>query len=270
MPPGTSGLTAPSARTLASHEVEDAAELAVGIAAAGFEFDLGLRRHLLRVAGVRLGSAVASSDKAYGDVAQLPYVETMPMNGQNPYDVSKSCADLLARAYASSYGVLAVVGRYGNVSGPGDLDYSRLIPGTIRRLHNDEAPLVKKPVDGEFARDYLYIEDAVDSYLAMSDGLDAGVAVGQAYNFAMGVPRSPLHIVNELRRLMGKEYLAPNIVEPRHDEILHQHISIDKAREQLGWSPRWSFADGLIESVGWYTRHLADDLAALDRLAGGI
>ena len=213
---------------------------------------------------------VASSDKAYGEAAQLPYVETMAMNGRNPYDVSKSCADLLARAYAGSYGLPAAVGRYGNVFGPGDLDYSRLIPGTIRRLHNDEAPLVKKPADGEFARDYLYIEDAVDSYLAMSDGLDARVAVGQAYNFAMGVPRSPLHVVNELRRLMGKEHLAPHIVEPRHGEILHQHISIDKARRQLGWAPKWSLADGLIESVGWYSRHLAGGVAGFDRLASGI
>lgn len=200
--------------------------------------------------------AVASSDKAYGPVDTLPYTEDMPMNGQNPYDVSKSCTDLIARSYWHTYQLPVAVGRYANIFGPGDLNYSRLIPGSIRRMTNGEPAVIRRPVTGEFRRDFLYIDDAVNSYLAMSDGLDNGAARGHAYNFAMGVSYTPHDIVTELRHLMGTQHLKPQIADQLVGEIPQQHVAIDKAARELGWKPEWTLPEGLSASVDWYTHHL--------------
>ena len=226
-----------------------------------FEANIRGTYHVLEACRRAAGSVkrvlVASSDKAYGDGARLPYDESMAMNGLNPYDVSKSCADLLARSYHASYGVPVAVGRYGNTFGPGDRNFSRLIPGTVRRLLAGQSPVIKRPGGQDFSRDFLYIEDSVESYFAMAAGIDRGVAGGEAYNFAMGVSYSPTRIVEQLQRLMGAEHLVPQVIEPPHEEILHQQVSNTKARDRLGWAPRWTMEDGLAATVAWYTDLLA-------------
>jgi CDP-glucose 4,6-dehydratase len=197
---------------------------------------------------------VASSDKAYGD-APLPYTENMPMAGQAPYDVSKSCADLIARAYASSYRTPVAVGRFGNIFGPGDLHWSRLIPGTIRRLLLGQRPVVRQPLHGEFRRDFLYVDDAVEAYLAMARGLETGVALGEAFNFAMGSTWTPLEIVRELQQLTGNN-AEPELLPQDPGEILHQHVDSSKARGLLGWSPQRTLTEALQETINWYQDHL--------------
>jgi CDP-glucose 4,6-dehydratase len=200
---------------------------------------------------------VASSDKAYGDVPQLPYTEDMPMAGKHPYDVSKSCADLISRCYHISFGLPVAVGRFGNIFGPGDLNYSRLVPGTIRRLLGGERPVVRVAAAGEFSRDFLYVADAVDAYLAMCDGLDSGVAAGEAFNFSLGCSLSPLWVVQEIQRLMDRQDLEPEFELQGRGEVVQQQIANDKAVHLLGWIPKRVLVDGLLETIAWYYERLA-------------
>jgi CDP-glucose 4,6-dehydratase len=199
---------------------------------------------------------VASSDKAYGDSPVLPYTEDLPLRGRHPYDVSKSCADLIAHAYAHSYGLPVTIGRFGNIYGGGDLNWSRLIPNTLRRLLAGEPPLVRVPARGDFMRDFLYVRDAVGAYMAMFHGLDAGVARGQAFNFAMGGSWTVLQVVRMLQRLLLREDLEPHVIPAAHGEIFHQQVSAQKARRLLGWAPRYSLEEGLEETVAWYRQYL--------------
>jgi CDP-glucose 4,6-dehydratase len=196
---------------------------------------------------------VASSDKVYGDSPALPYTERMPLLGINPYDVSKVCEDLLAQSFYHSYGLPVIIGRFGNIYGGGDLAWSRLIPGTIRRLLNEEAPVVRVPKEGgSFKRDFLYVKDLVGAYLAMFWGLDHPQTHGQAFNFALGGSWTVLEIVQKLQALLGREHIEPQIVLKEHTEILSQHMSFNKAQQMLHWLPRYSLEQGLQETVAWY------------------
>jgi CDP-glucose 4,6-dehydratase len=210
------------------------------------------REHAARVKAV----VIASSDKAYGDNPSLPYTEDMPLRGRNPYDVSKSCADMLAHAYSHSYGLPVVVGRFGNIFGAGDVNWSRLIPGTIRRLLSGERPIVRVPREGEFKRDFIYIKDVVASYEAMLAGLADPKNHGHAFNFAMSGSWTVTAVVKTIQRTLHREDVDPVIVPQQHGEILHQHVSIEKAQRVLGWSPCYSLLDGLREALPWYRRTL--------------
>lgn len=205
---------------------------------------------------------VASSDKAYGDSPVLPYTEDLPLQGRHPYDVSKSCADLISLAYHQSYGLPVAIGRFGNIYGGGDLNWSRLIPNTLRRLMNGQPPLVRVPPNGSFRRDFLYVRDTVGAYLSMFHGLAHPEVHGQAFNFAMGGSWTVREIVRTLQALLGREDLEPDLVPQQHGEVLHQHVSADKARRLLGWAPRYSLEEGLRETVAWYRQYLASDLPA--------
>lgn len=237
----------------------------------GFETNIRGTYHVLeacrRNADTVRSVVVASSDKAYGDSPILPYTEDMPLAGRNPYDCSKSCADLLAKSYHHSFGLPVAVGRFGNIYGGGDLNFSRLIPGNIRRIRANESPFIKVPVQGEFMRDFLYVEDAVDSYLAMAAALDRPEVGGEAFNFALGEHFTPTQVVRELQKLMSKTDLPLNIVRQDHSEIFHQHVSADKARRVLGWKPQHTFSQGLQKTLDWYLDYLAnsDDTATTRR-----
>jgi CDP-glucose 4,6-dehydratase len=195
---------------------------------------------------------VASSDKAYGDQEQLPYDESTPLAGRHPYDVSKSCADLIAQSYAHTYRLPVVITRCGNLYGPGDLNWNRLVPGTIRSVLHGERPVIRS--DGTYVRDYFYVEDGVGSYLTLAEALAGDRSLGgHAFNFSNEQPMTVLDLTRSLLRLMGSA-LEPDVQGAASNEIVHQYLSAKKARERLRWSPKFTLAAGLSETIEWYRR----------------
>jgi len=193
---------------------------------------------------------VASSDKAYGEHEQLPYREDTPLQGRFPYDASKSCADLISLSYFHSYRTPVAVTRCGNLWGPGDLNFNRLVPGTIRSALAGESPIIRS--DGSFRRDYFYVRDAVDAYLTLADHMVDGRFSGEAFNFGNEQPYTVLQVVELILRTMGRTDLKPTILNEASGEILNQYLDCAKAREQLGWRPQYTFEAGLKETVKWY------------------
>jgi CDP-glucose 4,6-dehydratase len=199
---------------------------------------------------------VASSDKAYGAGDTLPYSERAPLRGSHPYDVSKSCADLLAGAYWTSYRLPVCITRCGNLFGGGDLNFSRLVPGTIRSAWLDEAPIIRS--DGTLVRDYFYVKDAVDAYLMLAEQMvDAG-CLGEAFNFSQEQPLSAMELVRLVLRLMGKCHLEPVVVNQAVGEIRNQYLTAAKAQRLLGWEPVWPLEAGLRETIHWYEEYFRD------------
>lgn len=193
---------------------------------------------------------VASSDKAYGSQTTLPYTEDMQLLGRYPYDVSKACADLITFSYAHTYGVPAAVTRCGNLYGGGDLNFNRLIPGTIRSVLQGERPIIRS--DGTFVRDYFYVRDAVDAYLTLAEQMPAEHLLGEAFNFGTESPVSVLDIVDVILRLVGQTQLAPKIMDQANHEIQTQYLDCSKARQHLNWYPKYSLEDALQETIAWY------------------
>ena len=197
---------------------------------------------------------VASSDKAYGSHDKLPYTEDAPLVGRFPYDVSKSCADLICTSYFHTYRLPIAITRCGNLYGAGDLNWNRLIPGTIRSLARGERPLVRS--DGSFVRDYFYVRDAVEAYLALAERLGEPRFHGEAFNFGTEEPKSVLEIVALLREAMGRKDLEPVIQNEASHEIPRQFLDCTKARAWLDWHPRRTLAQGLAETIPWYLANL--------------
>ena len=197
---------------------------------------------------------VASSDKAYGDAPTLPYTEEMPVNGRHPYDVSKSCTDLLAMTYAHTYGMPVAIARCGNIYGAGDLNWSRIVPGTIRSLWRGERPIIRS--NGLFTRDYIYVEDVADGYLVLgARAAEEGIR-GEAFNFSPESRVTVIEIARLIQRLFGREDLEPRILDQAKAEIKDQYLDSRKARARLGWAPTWSLETGLTETIAWYRRFL--------------
>ena len=197
---------------------------------------------------------VASSDKAYGDVPALPYTEDMPLNGRHPYDVSKSCTDLLAMTYAHTYGMPVSIARCGNIYGGGDLNWSRIVPGTIRSLLLGERPIIRS--DGRFIRDYIYVEDVVNAYLALGVAADRADVRGQAFNFSPETQVQVIEIVREIQRVIGRTDLEPVILDQVRAEIRDQYLDASKARRVLQWKPAFTLEQGLAATVAWYRAFL--------------
>lgn len=207
-----------------------------------------------RLAPLVRAFVVASSDKAYGDSPVLPYTEDMPLNGRHPYDVSKSCTDLLAQTYAHTYALPVTIARCGNIYGGGDLNWSRIVPGTIRSLLAGERPVLRS--DGGPIRDYIYVRDVVDAYLGLAEATpNAGIG-GEAFNFSPQSRASVMEIVDAIGRVMGVEP-NPLVLATAEMEIRDQTLDASKARERLAWTARWSLDDGLRETVAWYRSYLA-------------
>jgi CDP-glucose 4,6-dehydratase len=200
---------------------------------------------------------VASSDKAYGDQNELPYSETTPLQGQHPYDVSKSCADLLAHTYAISYGLPVVITRCGNYYGGGDLNWNRIVPGTIRSVLRGENPAIRS--DGKYVRDYFYVEDGAAAYMLLAEQLaDHPELKGEAFNFSNEIQMTVSGVVKHILQLMGSN-LQPDIQNQVSNEILHQYLSATKARTMLGWSPLFTLDEGLKITIEWYRAFLGDN-----------
>jgi CDP-glucose 4,6-dehydratase len=196
---------------------------------------------------------VASSDKAYGDQVKLPYDERTSLEGRHPYDVSKSCADLICRAYYETYELPVCVTRCGNFYGGGDLNFNRIIPGTIRSVLNNERPTIRS--DGTLLRDYFYIKDGAEAYLLLAKSMDDKTIHGEAFNFSTEQPLSVVDIVKKILKVMESE-LEPMIMNKATNEIKDQYLSAQKARDLLNWSPLYTLDEGLKETVAWYEAFL--------------
>jgi CDP-glucose 4,6-dehydratase len=199
---------------------------------------------------------VASSDKAYGPSAVLPYTEEHPLAARTPYEASKACADMLAQTYQTTYGLPAAITRCGNLFGPGDQNFSRIIPATIRAVLRDERPVIRS--DGLTVRDYLYVVDGAEAYLLVAERLlsDPTGVVGEAFNFSLEQPLTVLEVVATVLRLMGST-LTPEVLGAPTYDIPRQYLSSAKARDRLGWRPRVGFESGLVETIDWYRSALA-------------
>lgn len=199
---------------------------------------------------------VASSDKAYGDHEHLPYNEDHGLIGRHPYDVSKSCTDLIATSYHHTYGMPIVISRCGNVYGGGDLNWSRIVPGTIRSLFQRERPVLRS--DGSMIRDYFYVEDAVAAYLALAEQINHPGVAGGAFNFSTELPVTVNQIVAAIQDAMGAHDRPPIILNNAKAEIKAQALSAAKARKVLGWSARYDLQSGLRATIDWYRTYLQE------------
>jgi CDP-glucose 4,6-dehydratase len=252
-------------RTLGEYEVEVvfhlAAQTIVGIAnrnpmstfSANIEGTWNLLeacRRSPKVASI----VVASSDKAYGAQEHLPYNETMPLQGRHPYDVSKSCADLISQAYAESYKLPVAITRCGNFYGGGDLNWNRVVPGTIRSIMRGERPIIRS--DGKFVRDYFYIEDGAAAYMLLAERLASdSKLIGQAFNFSNESQISVLEMVDLILHKMNCS-LRPEVLNQASNEIRHQFLSAERARTVLDWKPQFTLESGLDRTLAWYQKFL--------------
>jgi len=199
---------------------------------------------------------IASSDKAYGTQAQLPYLESMPLQGRYPYEVSKSCTDLIAQSYFYSYGLPVAIARCGNIYGGGDINWSRIVPGTVRSLLLGQRPQIRS--DGQFVRDYIYVKDVARAYMCLAEELDDASIQGEAFNFSDESPMTVLELVDEICSLMHSGQLEPEILNTASGEIKSQYLSAEKARKTLGWKPAYSRQAGLSETIAWYRQFFGE------------
>jgi CDP-glucose 4,6-dehydratase len=261
-------------RALAEYEIHTvfhlAAQTIVGVAnrspLSTFEANIKGTWSLLEAArrcGYRPHVVVASSDKAYGDQLQLPYTEDAPLQGRHPYDASKSCADILALTYHRTYDLPVCVTRCGNFYGGGDLNWNRIVPGTIRAALRGQRPVIRS--DGTFVRDYFYVKDGAAAYLHLAECMARQPkVVGQAFNFSNEIQVTVLELVSRILRQM-RSPLQPEVRGEASNEIKHQYLSAAKARQMLGWSPHYTLDVALQETIAWYREYFASLPANLTR-----
>ncbi len=206
-----------------------------------------------RLAGLVECVVVASSDKAYGAQPQLPYTEEMSLLASHPYDVSKACVDLLAHSYAESYDLPVTIARCGNIYGGADLNWSRIVPGTIRSILRGERPVIRS--DGTYVRDYVYVRDAVSAYLCLADAMERPELRGEAFNFSTEQPLTVREIVDCISSAMQSD-LEPEVLDRAQGELRDQSLSAAKARKLLDWSSEWDLERGIGETVAWYRDYL--------------
>jgi CDP-glucose 4,6-dehydratase len=260
-------------RTLGEYEIDTvfhlAAQTIVGIAnrnpLSTFESNIKGTWSLLeacrRSPAVR-AIVVASSDKAYGDQKDLPYTEESRLEGRHPYDVSKSCADLIAQTYAASFDLPVAVTRCGNFYGGGDLNWSRIVPGTIRSILRGERPVIRS--DGRYIRDYFYVEDGAAAYMLVADALRAEKAIrGLAFNFSNELQMTVRELVDRILERM-RSSLAPEILNNANNEIRHQYLSAERARTILGWHALFTLEEGLDRTIVWYRDFFSEADMAVD------
>jgi CDP-glucose 4,6-dehydratase len=197
---------------------------------------------------------LASSDKAYGDQKVLPYTEDMPLQGKHPYDVSKSCGDLIAQSYAHTFGLPLAITRCGNFYGGGDLNWNRVVPGTIRSVIRGERPVIRS--DGKYVRDYFYVEDGAEAYILLAERLIRDSKLhGAAFNFSNEAQITVLDLVNLILGKMDSK-LKPEIQNQATNEIRHQSLSAERARRELNWKPMFTLDEGLEKTIAWYREAL--------------
>jgi CDP-glucose 4,6-dehydratase len=250
-------------RTINEYEIDTvfhlAAQTIVGVAnrepLATFEANIKGTWNILeacRRVGCTSRIVVASSDKAYGDQEVLPYDENTPLQGEHPYDVSKSCADLISHTYYKSYNLPVCITRCGNFYGGGDLNFNRIVPDTIRSALQDKPVTIRS--DGSYIRDYFYVKDGVLAYLHLAEQMDRKEIWGEAFNFSNELQITVLELVQNILSIIGKTHLVPVILNQANNEIKHQYLSAEKARQLLGWRSHYSLEQGLKETIDWYEK----------------
>lgn len=259
------------ARLIAEYEVETifhlGAQTIVGTAArhplSTFESNIRGTYNLLEAARqskLIRRVIVASTDKSYGDHGDTPYTEDMPSNAVAPYDVSKACADMISLSYYKFYGLPVVTTRFGNLYGGGDLNWNRIVPGTIRAALRGERPIIRS--DGKYVRDYIYVQDAVAAYARLAERAADPDVVGRPYNFSDELPRTVIEIAKATLSAAGRPELELVIENRATDEIPKQTLSAKRVKEAIGWQARYTLEEGLQETVAWYRNYFQD--------AGGI
>ncbi len=254
-------------RILAEYEINTifhlAAQTIVGIANRSplSTFETNIRGTWLLLEAARRNPTVqsvvvASSEKAYGESNALPYQEEHSLHGLHPYDVSKSCVDLIAQTYARTYGLPVTITRCSNLYGGGDLNWNRLLPGTIRSVLRGKRPVIRS--DGTFKRDYMYVEDAVRAYMMLAERASEEGICGQPFNFGLGQPASALEVVETIIAVSAFPHLQPVILNEVQHEIQDEYLCADKAHEILRWEPQYSLATGLTKTMAWYRDFLQD------------
>jgi CDP-glucose 4,6-dehydratase len=253
-------------RVIMDHHIDTvfhlAAQTAVGIAnrnpVSTFETNIAGTWNILeacRLSPLVKSIVVASSDKAYGRQPILPYTEDMPLDGRHPYDASKSCADILAQTYAATYSLPVAITRCGNFYGGGDMNWNRLVPGTIRSILHGERPVIRS--DGHYQRDYLYVEDSVQAYLTLASRLRQDPHLrGRAFNFSNESRVSVLEMVRLILRHM-ESTLEPDIRNESSNEIREQFLNAERARTDLGWRAEFTLEEGLRRTIAWYREYFA-------------
>lgn len=266
-------------RTLGEYEINTvfhlAAQTIVGIAnrnpVSTFESNIGGTWNVLescRRSPAVKAVVVASSDKAYGDQLTLPYSEDTRLEGRHPYDVSKSCADLISQAYGHTYGMPVAISRCGNFYGGGDLNWNRIVPGTIRSVLRGERPVIRS--DGKFVRDYFYVEDGAAAYMLLGESLLADKSLaGKSFNFSNEIQVTVTELVRLILDKMESP-LEPEILNQASNEIVHQYLSAERARKELAWSPLFTLEEGLSRTIAWYREFLGgtDNEFSSPELAG--
>ena len=253
-------------RTLGEYEINTvfhlAAQTIVGIAnrnpISTFESNITGTWNVLEAARrspLTKAIVVASSDKAYGDQEKLPYSEETPLEGRHPYDVSKSCADLITQAYGKTYRMPVAITRCGNFYGGGDLNWNRIVPGTIRSVLRGERPVIRS--DGQFVRDYFYVEDGAACYMLLAEKLlqERESLRSLAFNFSNEIQVTVTELVKLILEKMNSS-LVPDIRNETSNEIRHQYLSAERARQQLGWMPLFTLDEGLTRTISWYREFL--------------
>jgi CDP-glucose 4,6-dehydratase len=211
-------------------------------------------RHIKNLSSV----VVASSDKAYGDVPVLPYKQDMPLSAIYPYDVSKACADMISLSYAKTFNLPVAITRCGNFFGGGDLNWNRIIPGTIRSILRGQQPIIRS--DGTLVRDYIYVEDAVSAYMTLTQALSESVNLkGEAFNFSNESQHNVLELTSTILRLMSSD-LEPIIEGKNHGEIQAQYLDSTKANTILKWYPKFGLEEGLRKTISWYENYLKGEI----------
>ncbi len=200
-------------------------------------------------------TVLASSDKAYGSHDKLPYDENAALQGRHPYDCSKSCSDLIGQTYAHTYGLPLAITRCGNFYGPGDLNWNRIVPGTIRSIIRNQQPVIRS--DGQYIRDYFFVEDGAAAYMLLAEQLANNPTLrGQAFNFSNEIQVTVLQLVAKILEQMGSS-LKPDVRNEASNEIRNQYLSAEKARRVLNWAPSYTLEEGLAKTIRWYTAFLS-------------